>query len=66
LVLGRLVGGGVGKSASGGRTGGGWRGGGLSVSADDFEVEGEESEDDDLQLEVEDDADRALMDEERA
>jgi hypothetical protein len=54
LVLGRLVGGNVGKGGVGERrTGGGWRGGGLSVSADDFEVEGEESEDDELELERE-------------
>jgi len=41
LVLGRLIGRPEGDKA--GKTGGGWRGGGLSVSADDFEVgEGDE------------------------
>lgn len=66
LVLGRLIGGGVGKTARGGQTGGGWRGGGISVSADDFVVDEEESDDEELQLEREDDAERGLIEGGRA
>jgi len=63
IVLGRLVGGGVGKTAVGGNTGGGWRGNAISVSADDFEVaaDDDDSDDDGLQLEEEDNAERGLM-----
>lgn len=63
LVLGRLIGG---EGVKGGRqTGGGWRGNGLSVSADDFVVgeEGEEGSDseDELELEREGDVEEGLM-----
>lgn len=63
LVLGRLVGGDVGKGSGERRTGGGWRGGGLSVSADDFEVEGEDEDEseDELELERESHAEEGLI-----
>jgi hypothetical protein len=51
LVLGRIIGGDAGKGER--RTGGAWRGEGLSVSADEFEVAGEEESEDELELERE-------------
>ena len=45
LVLGRLIGGDVGKSGAR-ATGGGWRGAGVSVSADDFVVAGDDDAED--------------------
>lgn len=62
LVLGRLIGGNVGKTGAR-QTGGGWRGAGMSVSADDFVVGEEDAEDEDSgdELVREEDAEAQLM-----
>jgi hypothetical protein len=64
LVLGRLIGRPE-EDKAGGRTGGGWRGGGLSVSADDFEVgEGDEEAESGDEIEHEEgDVERGLISE---
>ncbi|KAL7266554.1 hypothetical protein RUND412_010897 [Rhizina undulata] len=64
LVLGRLINVGGDKTADGGRrTGGSWRGEGLSVSADQYPTTAErddESDESDLELELENDTERLV------